>query len=42
MVIEMGVLLDLFVGIFVSCIIISKINQSFSSMDTRVLSSLKE
>ncbi|HEX3020552.1 MAG TPA: hypothetical protein VHP36_09625 [Chitinispirillaceae bacterium] len=42
MVIEMGVLLDLFVGIFVSCIIISKINQSFSSMDTRILSSLKE
>jgi hydrogenase-4 component E len=42
MVIEMGVLLDLFVGIFVSCIIISKINQSFSSMDTRMLSSLKE
>lgn len=42
MVIEMGVLLDLFVGIFVSCIIISKINQSFSSMDTRVLNSLKE
>lgn len=42
MVIEMGVLLDLFVGIFVSCIIISKINQSFSSMDTRILTSLKE
>ncbi len=42
MVVEMGVLLDLFVGIFVSCIIISKINQSFSSMDTRILSSLKE
>jgi hydrogenase-4 component E len=42
MVIELGVLLDLFVGIFVSCIIVSKINQSFSSMDTRNLSSLKE
>jgi hydrogenase-4 component E len=42
MVVEMGVLLDLFVCIFVSCIIISKINQSFSSMDTRMLSSLKE
>lgn len=42
MMVEMGVLLDLFVGIFVSCIIISKINQSFSSMDTRMLSSLKE
>lgn len=42
MVVEMGVLLDVFVGIFVSCIIISKINQSFSTMDTRMLSSLKE
>jgi hydrogenase-4 component E len=42
MVVEMGVLLDVFVGIFVSCIIISKINKSFSSMDTRMLSSLKE
>lgn len=42
MVVEMGVLLDLFVAIFVSCIIISKINRSFSSMDTRILSSLKE
>jgi hydrogenase-4 membrane subunit HyfE len=40
--VEMGVLLDMFVGIFVSCIIISKINQSFASMDTRILSSLKE
>jgi hydrogenase-4 component E len=38
----MGVLLDLFVGIFVSCIIISRINKSFSSIDTRKLSSLKE
>ncbi|HEX2957481.1 MAG TPA: hypothetical protein VHO70_11660 [Chitinispirillaceae bacterium] len=42
MMVEMGVMLDLFVGIFVSCIIISKINRSFSSMDTRILSSLKE
>ncbi|MBN1603963.1 MAG: hypothetical protein JW915_20295 [Chitinispirillaceae bacterium] len=42
MIVEMGVLLDLFVAIFVSCIIISKINKSFSSMDTRILSSLKE
>jgi hydrogenase-4 component E len=42
MMVEMGVLLDMFVGIFVSCIIISKINQSFASMDTRILSSLKE
>jgi hydrogenase-4 component E len=42
LVIEMGVLLDLFVGIFVSCIIVNHINRSFSSMDTRRLSSLKE
>lgn len=42
MIIEIGVLLDLFVGIFVSCIIISKINLSFSSMDTRNLRLLKE
>ena len=40
--VEMGVLLDLFVGIFVICIIMNKINQSFSSMDTRRLVSLKE
>ena len=42
MVVEMGVLLDVFVAIFVSCIIISKISKSFSTMDTRMLSSLKE
>mgnify|MGYP001214518991 FL=1 len=42
MVVEMGVLLDVFVAIFVSCIIIGKINKSFSTMDTRMLSSLKE
>jgi len=41
-VIELGVLLDLFVGIFVSCIIVGKINKSFSSMDTRNLSMLRE
>ena len=42
LVVEMGVLLDLFVGIFVICIIINHINQAFSSMDTRRLVSLKE
>jgi hydrogenase-4 component E len=42
LVVEMGVLLDLFVGIFVICIIANKINQAFSSMDTRRLVSLKE
>jgi hydrogenase-4 component E len=40
--VEMGVLLDLFVGIFVICIIVNKINKSFASMDTRRLVSLKE
>jgi hydrogenase-4 component E len=42
LIIEMGVMLDLFVGIFVTCIIINHINQAFSSMDTRRLVSLKE
>lgn len=42
LVVELGVLLDLFVGIFVTCIIINHINQAFSSMDTRRLVSLKE
>jgi hydrogenase-4 component E len=41
-VIEMGVLLDLFVGIFVISIITNRINEAFSSMDTRRLVSLKE
>jgi len=41
-VIEMGVLLDLFVGIFVISIIVNRINKSFSSIDTRRLISLKE
>jgi hydrogenase-4 component E len=42
LVVEMGVLLDLFVGIFVICIIVNHINRAFSSMDTRRLASLKE
>ncbi|MCC7261515.1 MAG: hydrogenase [Candidatus Latescibacteria bacterium] len=42
MVVEMGVLLDLFVGIFVICIIVNHINQAFSSMDTRQLATLQE
>ena len=41
-VVEMGVLLDLFVGIFVICIITNHINPAFSSMDTRRLVTLKE
>ncbi len=42
LVVEMGVLLDLFVGIFVISIITNHINQAFSSLDTRRLVSLKE
>jgi hydrogenase-4 component E len=41
-VVELGVLLDLFVGIFVVSIIIHHINREFASLDTRRLSSLKE
>ncbi|HTX71734.1 MAG TPA: hypothetical protein VMC79_02825 [Rectinemataceae bacterium] len=42
LVVEMGVLLDLFVGIFVISIITNRINEAFSSMDTRELATLKE
>jgi len=42
LVVEMGMLLDLFVGIFVISIITNHINRAFSSMDTRKLVSLKE
>lgn len=42
LVVEMGVLLDLFVAIFVICIIVHHINQAFASLDTRRLVSLKE
>ncbi len=40
--VEIGVLLDLFVGIFVMGIIIDHINREFSSLDTARLTSLKE
>jgi hydrogenase-4 component E len=40
--VELGVLLDLFVMIFVVSIIVHHINEAFSSLDTRYLSSLKE
>ena len=40
--VEVGVLLDLFVGIFVISIIIHHINREFASLDTRRLSALKE
>lgn len=42
LVIELGMLLDLFVGIFVICIIVNHINRAFASTDTRRLVSLKE
>jgi hydrogenase-4 component E len=42
LVVEMGVLLDLFVGVFVISIIVNHINRAFSSMDTRRLVSLKD
>lgn len=41
-VVEAGVLLDLFVGIFVICIITNHIHAAFSSLDTRRLVTLKE
>lgn len=41
LIVELGVLLDIFVGIFVIGIIVNHINQTFSSMDTRDLVSLK-
>ena len=40
--VEAGVLLDLFVGVFVISIIIHHINREFASQDTRRLSSLKD
>ncbi|MGC4119225.1 MAG: hydrogenase [Myxococcales bacterium] len=40
--VELGVLLDLFVGIFVMGIIINHINREFSTLDTARLSALKE
>ncbi len=42
LVVELGALLDLFVAIFVICIMVNHINQTFSSLDTRRLAALKE
>ena len=42
LVVEMGSLLDLFVAVFVICIIVNHINRAFSTLDTRQLASLKE
>jgi len=41
-IVELGILLDLFVCIFVVCIIVKHINRAFSSEDTRKMSELKE
>jgi hydrogenase-4 component E len=40
--VEMGILLDLYVGIFVVSIILNHITKAFSSLDTRRLTALKE
>jgi hydrogenase-4 component E len=40
--VELGVLLDLFVAVFVASIILHHINREFDSLDTRRLSALKE
>jgi hydrogenase-4 component E len=40
--VELGVLLDLLVGVFVASIIIHHINREFASLDTRRLSALRE
>jgi hydrogenase-4 component E len=40
--VELGVLLDLFVGVFVISIILHHINRAFDSLDTRRLSALKD
>ena len=42
LVVEMGMLLDLFVSIFVVSIITNHINKAFSTLDTRMLATLKE
>jgi hydrogenase-4 component E len=42
LVVEMGLLLDLFVSIFMITIITNHINKAFSSLDTRRLTTLKE
>jgi hydrogenase-4 component E len=42
MLVETGILLDLFVGIFVMGIVINHITVAFDSMDTRHLAELKD
>lgn len=42
LVVELAVLLDLFVGVFIISIIVHHINEAFASLDTRKLDLLKE
>ena len=42
LVVEMGVLLDLFVGIFVICIIVNRINREFTTVDERPFGAIEE
>lgn len=42
LVVELGMLLDLFVAIFIVCIIVNHIQQTFSTLDTRQMAALKE
>ena len=42
LVVELGALLDLFVAIFVICIMVNHIQRTFSSLDTRRLAALKD
>ncbi len=40
--VEMGILLDVFVGVFVMGIIVYRIQQTFDHMDTHNLAALKD
>jgi hydrogenase-4 component E len=40
--VEMGILLDLFVGVFIMAIVVYQIRREFDHMDTHLLDSLKE
>jgi hydrogenase-4 component E len=42
LVVEMGMLLDLFVSVFIVSIITNHINRAFATLDTRALATLKE
>lgn len=42
LVVELGMLLDLFAAIFIVCIIVNHIQQAFSTLDTRHLAALKD